>query len=227
MRILALTHGRGVGPELFGEVIREEGHELAEWDVPTRGRPSPDGYDAVIVLGGAMNVGEELEHPWLRDEYELLRRCVEAKMPLLGICLGAQTLAHSAGALVRKLPKPQIGFRAVALTTAGEGDTVIGALPRSFPALFGNQYTFDVPAGAVELVCGDCRPQAYRLGERAWGVQFHPEVRRDQVLEWWRDGRDLPRPLPELTAEVDAGIGRWHSLGRALCLAFLRAAAPF
>ncbi len=67
-------------------------------------------------------------------------------------------------------------------------------------------------------------PQAFRLGDSAWGVQFHPEVRRDQVLAWWA-GRDaLPKPLDQLTVEVDAGIGLWQELGRALCRAFLRAA---
>jgi GMP synthase-like glutamine amidotransferase len=126
---------------------------------------------------------------------------------------------------VAKLPHRQAGFRLVALTGAGERDPLLGALPRSFAALFANAYSFDVPATGIELISGDCRPQAFRVGERAWGVQFHPEARRDQVLAWWSDGRDLPRPLDELTAEIDAGMGRWEVLGRLLCRAFLQVAA--
>jgi GMP synthase (glutamine-hydrolysing) len=223
MRVLALTHGALVGPELFGEVIREQGHELVEWDIPRQGRPADDGFDAVIVLGGNMNVGEELEHTWLQDEYELLRSWVETETPLLGICLGAQTLAHALGAEVARLSEPQIGFREVVLTAAGEGDAVVGALPRRFAALFGNGYSFVVPDGGVDLVDGEGRSQGFRFGDRAWAVQFHPEARREQVLAWWRH-ETLPRPLPELADELDAGIGRWHELGRSLCLAFLSAA---
>ena len=71
------------------------------------------------------------------------------------------------------------------------------------------------------------RPQAFRIGERAWAVQFHPEARRGQVLGWLEaDGEDnLPRPLDELERELEAGIDAWHRLGRALCTAFLEAAA--
>jgi GMP synthase (glutamine-hydrolysing) len=225
VRVLALTHGKLVGAELYGDVIRERGHELVEWQVPERGAPRTDGFDAVIVLGGSMNVGEELEHPWLRSEYELLRSWLDDETPLLGICLGAQTLAHAAGGVVTKLPAPQVGFVEAELTDEGRADRVLGVLPERFPALYGNSYRFEVPPGGVELARGDGRPQAYRVGSRAWAVQFHPEARRDQVLAWWREDGDLPKPLDELARDVDAGIDRWHERGRALCLAFLDAAS--
>ena len=80
------------------------------------------------------------------------------------------------------------------------------------------------PAG-VELAASPSAAQAFRLGERAWGVQFHPEARRDQVLAWFAEDKTLPRPLPELALELDAGIERWHELGRTLCNAFLDAAS--
>jgi GMP synthase-like glutamine amidotransferase len=221
MRVLAVTHGPTVRAELFGDVVREAGHELVEWEIAERGAPRATGYDAVIVFGGQMNVGEELEHPWLRDEYELLRSWVEEETPLLGICLGAQTLAHASGAEVTKLPAPQVGFVDVELTDAGRDDPLLGVYPERFPALFGNEYRFALPEAAVDLARANGRSQAYRLGPRAWAVQFHPEARRDQVLRWWSNGRTLPKPLDELAADVDAEIARWHERGRALCLAFL------
>src|SRR5581483_12191457 len=101
MRVLALVHGPTERAEVFGEVVREHGHELVEWELPVRGRPAVDA-DAVIVFGGEQNVGEEDRYPWLEDEYELLRGWVDSGTPLLGICLGAQTLAHAAGARVGK-----------------------------------------------------------------------------------------------------------------------------
>jgi len=223
MRVLSLTHGPLVRAELFGDVIRAEGHELVEWEIVTQGRP-PDGFEAVLVFGGDMNVGEELDHPWLHDEYELLRDWVAGETPLLGVCLGAQTLAHAAGARVARAPRTQIGFHGVELTGEGARDAVLGVLPRSFEALSGNAYAFEVPDGAVELATSTLSPQAFRLGGRAWGVQFHPEVRRDQVLRWWRDEERLPKPLPELERDLDEKLAGWQELGRKLCRAFLSAA---
>jgi GMP synthase (glutamine-hydrolysing) len=223
VRLLALTHGPTVRPELFGDVVREAGNELVEWELPSRGAPPADGFDAVLVFGGRMNVGEELEHPWLRDEYELLRGWVEGGTPVLGVCLGAQTLAHAHGGRVAPLPVRQGGFVEASLTDEGAADPVLGVLPPRFDALVANGYAFEVPAGAAELATSAVCPQAFRLGERAWGVQFHPEVRRSQVLAWFNDGRRLPRPIEEIEREVDAGIERWHELGRSLCVAFLDA----
>ena len=223
MRVLAVVHGPRVGPELLGDVVREGGHDLLEWDLPSRGRPA-GGYDAVIVLGGDQNVGEELEYPWLHDEYELLQGWVHDGTPLLGVCLGAQTLAHATGARVERSPQTQIGFHQTELTEAGALDPVLGSLPRRFAALNANEYLFEVPPDGIELACAGRLPQAYRVGERAWGVQFHPEVRRDQVLGWFADDPELPRPFEAVAAEIDAGIERWQELGRRLCRAFLAAA---
>ncbi len=224
MRVLSVVHGELVGPELFGEVIRGSGHELCEWEI-ARGGPLPGPADAVLVLGGHMNVGEEAAHPWLEREYELLRGWVAADTPLLGICLGAQTLAHALGARVARAPARQAGFYELTLTGAGRRDALLGSLPPRFEALFANAYAFDLPAGAVALAASPAGPQAYRAGRRAWGLAFHPEARLEQVLAWWRDGRDLPRPLEALAGELGAGIEEWHRLGRAICAGFLETAA--
>jgi GMP synthase (glutamine-hydrolysing) len=224
MRILTVTHGRLVQPELFGDVAVEEGHELVPWGIERQGAPPCDGYDAVMVFGGDQNVGEELEHPWLHDEYEALRHWITAEMPLFAVCLGAQTLAHALGAQVARTDAQLAGFYETELTDAGADDPVLGTLPRRFEALNGNAYAFDLPAGAVELARGPV-PQAFRIGERAWAVQFHPEVRRDQVLAWFAaDPHPLPKPLPELGAELDEKLPHWQELGRRLCRAFLAAA---
>jgi GMP synthase (glutamine-hydrolysing) len=224
MRVLAVNHGPLVRAELFGDVVREDGHELVEWDITASGVP-PDGFDAVMVLGGSQNVGEELEHPWLHDEYELLRGWVDAGTPLLGVCLGGQTLAHARGARVSKAPKLRAGFHETVLTDDGAADPVLGVLPRRFEALVGNAYVFDVPSDGVELATAPESPQAFRVGERAWGVQFHPEVRREQVLAWWREEQDeLPQPLGELERDLDEKLDEWQQHGRALCRAFLATA---
>ena len=220
MRVLAVVHGPDVGPELFAEVLGEDGHELVEWDIPSQGAP-PAGADAVLVFGGAQNVGEEPQHPWLHEEYDAIRRWVETGTPLLGVCLGAQTLAHALGARVQRAKRELAGFYETELTPEGQRDPVLGVMPRRFEAFNANAYTFAVPPGATELARGPV-PQAFRVGERAWAVQFHPEIRRDHVLRWF----DNPsrRSREEIAAELDEKLAAWQELGRRLCRAFLRAA---
>jgi GMP synthase (glutamine-hydrolysing) len=223
MRVLAVTHGPLVQPEVFGDVLEEDGHHLIGWEIASKGMPPAAGYDAAMVFGGDQNVGEELTHPWLLEEYDALRRWVADGVPLLGVCLGAQTLAHALGARVRRTGL-LAGFYETELTAAGAADPVLGALPQRFEALNANAYTFAVPQGAVELARGP-GSQAFRAGDRAWGVQFHPEVRRDQTLAWFaEDEPDLPKPLDALERELDEKLPAWQELGRRLCRAFLAAA---
>ncbi|HEY2219955.1 MAG TPA: type 1 glutamine amidotransferase [Gaiellaceae bacterium] len=225
MRVLALTHGPLVRSELFGDVVRAQGHELVEWELPTQG-PPPEGFDAVLVFGGRMNVGEETANPWLDEEYELLRGWVAEEKPLLGVCLGGQTLAHATGGRVTRAPRWHAGFYDVELSDEGRDDPVLGVLPSRFEALLVNAFQFEPPAGAQRLAAtADEQQQAFRVGRRAWGLQFHPEVRKEQVVAWWTDGRQLPRPLETLSGELDEKLPAWQELGRKVCLAFLNVAA--
>lgn len=225
MRILAVNHGPTVRSELFGEVIRDEGHELVEWELPVQGVPAEDGFDAVLVFGGRMNVGEEDRYPWLNDEYELLRGWVAEEKPLLTVCLGAQALAHTTGGKVGRAQQWHAGFYDVVLTSDGEADPILGVMPERFQAFLANAYEFEPGSSATRLAATANQQQAFRVGERAWGVQFHPEARKEQAIAWWSDGRKLDRPLPDLSAELDEKMPAWHELGRKLCLAFLREAA--
>jgi GMP synthase (glutamine-hydrolysing) len=223
MRVLAVLHGPDVRPEVFADVIADEGHELIEWDIRLRGAPTSSDVDAVIVLGGDQNVGEELEHPWLHEEYDALRRWLEDETPLLAICLGAQTLAHAVGGTVRPVGETLAGFYVSELTPAGEDDPVLGVLPQRFESFNANGYWFEIPPGAVELATGPV-PQAYRINGTAWGVQFHPEVRRDQVLGWFEEDETVMRTIDAHTDELNEKLPSWQEHGRALCRAFLAAA---
>jgi GMP synthase-like glutamine amidotransferase len=172
-----------------------------------------------MVFGGDQNVGEEVQHPWLHEEYEALRSWVDDGTPVLGVCLGAQTLAHACGGLVRRAPAPLAGFFATELTEEGERDPVLGVLPRRFDAFNANEYAITVPAGATELARGPV-VQAFRIGDRAWAVQFHPEIRRDHVLRWF-EGDWTPRTPEEIAAELDEKLPTWQELGTRLARAFL------
>jgi GMP synthase (glutamine-hydrolysing) len=222
MRVLAVTHGPLVRPELFADVIVEDGHELQEWDIRLQGAP-PRAFDAVMVFGGDQNVGDEVQYPWLHEEYEALNYWVHEGTPLLGVCLGAQTLAHALGARVSPLGSTLAGFYDSELTDEGVGDPVLGVLPPRFEALNANAYHFEIPDGATELARGPV-PQGFRVDGSAWAVQFHPEARRHQLLEWFRDDPTLPKPLEALEAELDEKLDVWQEHGRRLCRAFLAVA---
>ena len=222
MKVLAVIHSHEAGPELFTEVLAQDGHELVVWDIRTQGSP-PQDFDAVMVFGGDQNVGEEVAHPWLHEEYDALRRWVDNGTPLLGVCLGAQTMAHALGATVGPARETLAGFYETTLTDAGAADPVIGALPRTFEAFNANAYTFEAPPGATPLAEGPVL-QAFRIGERAWALQFHPEIRREHVLTWFEDD-STPRTPEEISAQLDEKLDEWQELGRTLCRAFLAQAA--
>ena len=213
--VVAVTHGRDVGPELLGDVVAARGHTLVEWPIEERGAP-PQVADAVVVLGGHQNVGEESRYPWLEDEYTALRSWVESETPLLGVCLGGQTLAHALGGTVRRLDAQLAGFYETTLTPDGLADPVLGALPERFDAFNGNGYAFEPPPGAVTLADGPVT-QAFRVGNSAWGVQFHPELKRWSVESWFAHDPELARRVDAQRPELET----WTPLGARLFGAFL------
>ncbi len=222
MRVLAVTHGPSVGPGVFAEAVDGAGHELVEWPVQLGGA-APEGADAVIVLGGAMHPDEDERHGWLTTELRWLEGLLDDGTPLLGVCLGSQLVARAAGAEVFRSSESEVGWLPVERTAAAADDPVAVALPERFDAFEWHHYTHTLPAGAVELARSRVCTQAFRLGN-AWGVQFHPEVRGEQVEEWLReDPEDVSDP-EGLIAATRERIAAWNELGRSLCRAFLAAA---
>jgi GMP synthase (glutamine-hydrolysing) len=230
MRVLGVLHPGGGACGLVAERAAAAGHELEGW-VPALGEPCPaplDACDAVVVFGGGMNVRDAARLPWLGAEVELLRDALQAGVPVLGICLGAQLLAVAAGAEVRRSPAPEIGWFEVERTAE---DPVLGRLPRRFAAYEWHSYAFGLPAGAVELARSPVCPQAYRLGDTAWGVQFHPEVTPAIVEEWALDFESDPDAVAlgfdpaAHVAEAGRRLPEWMDLGRRLFDGFLATAA--
>lgn len=219
MKVLALTHGDDVGPGVFEDAIRAGDHELVERNVARDGVEDV-GADAVIVLGGAMHPDQEDRHGWLLPELGFLAEQLERGTPLLGICLGSQLIARAAGARVFPADEPEVGWLPVEVTEAGADDPVAAALPARFDAFQWHHYTHELPAGAVELARSSVCLQAFRLGS-ARGVQFHPEVRAEQVESWLAEDPDDVADPEALRAETSGRIDAWNELGRRLCTAFL------
>ncbi len=228
MKVLSIVHGSDARAQLFSRVVVDAGHALEEWSLAW-GVPPPrpiDDYDAVLVFGGAMHADEDQRHPWLTEENLLLQRLLDLHVPTLGVCLGAQLLAKAAHAPVHPASEPEIGWREVELTEAAESDAIFSRLPTRFHAFQWHYYTYGVPAGAVELARSEVCTQAFRLGSSVWGVQFHPEVTREQIQSWLEtDGFNEGVDVEGLAAESDERIEEWNRIGSALCGAFLESAA--
>ena len=129
---------------------------------------------------------------------------------MLGVCLGSQLIARAAGARVFQAAEPEVGWLPVEVTDEGAADPVAAALPARFDAFQWHHYTHDLPDGAVELARSPVCTQAFRLG-RAWGVQFHPEVRAEQVESWLAEDPDDvadPAALRAATRERIDGLER-------------------
>jgi GMP synthase-like glutamine amidotransferase len=230
IRVLALIHGTNARGGVFYDAIDEAGHRYDEWSLAW-GTPPPvtvEDYEAVIVLGGSMHADQDDRHPWLREEDAFIRDLLERRVPLLGVCLGIQLIAKAAGAAVYPLGGgPEIGWFPVELAAAAAEDPVLGGLPGRFDAFGWHYYSYDLPPGAEELARSTRCNQAYRFGEAAWGVQFHPEVTLETVRSWLDDKDDFPLELDrdELWSVTQDRIGAWNDLGRNLCGAFLELAS--
>jgi len=228
VRVLSVTHGPSVPGGVFDEAVGAAGHTLERWEVPDGGTPdAPERYDAVMAFGGSMHPDEDDRFDWLAHEEEFLGGVLAAQVPVLGICLGAQMLARSAGADVRPATEPEIGWYEVALTSEGSSDPVLGALPARATVFQWHHYTFDLPHGGVELARSAVCTQAFRLdGRPAWGIQFHAEVTYPMLTAWVdEDPDELPMPPAELLTESKDVIGRSNAQGRWLADAFLREAS--
>ena len=173
-----------------GPPLRAAGVDLDErllW----HGDPLPalGEVDGILCFGGDQSVRRIDGDPVLEAEAALLRDAVGRGLPVLGVCLGAQLLAHALGGSVSRLPRRFVAWAPIEPLPAAAGDPVLGSLPAGAFALHWNEDGFEPPPGAVELLR---RPsgtaEAFRYGERAWGVQFHPEVDPDALDGWYRDG---------------------------------------
>ena len=171
------------------EPLRAAGLELDERDLK-RGDPLPEPgeADAILSLGGDQSVRELERYPYLLDEVELLREEAERGTPVLGVCLGGQLLAHALGGTVDRLPRRIVAWAEVEKLPAAEGDPVIGGLPNPVRALHWNEDGFTVPPGAVELLSrATDAGEAFRWGDNAWGIQFHPETDGPALDNWYAD----------------------------------------
>ncbi len=187
MEWLLLQHEPFEGPGLFARALARRGVQLRQVRPYAGDRiPNPaelDTIDGLLVMGGTMGALDDLQHPNLMAERELMATAARSGMPVLGICLGAQLLAAALGAEVHVMARPEIAFGEVTLTEAGLADPAFEGVRDPLPVVHWHGDTFDLPDGAVLLAQSPaCRNQAFRWGERAYGLQFHPELTSEDLV---------------------------------------------
>lgn len=197
MSVLIIKNIAAEGPGTIADHLQTEQIPYTVVDMSRR-EPVPDlnSFSQLVIMGGPMAVYEMDRYPWLREEAELIERAIASGKKVLGVCLGAQMIAHVLGAAVYAGNQKEIGWQDVRLTAAGMKDRIVRTLsvegaPRATVFQWHGD-TFDLPAGAVLLASSDLFPhQAFRYSDGVYALQFHLEVTPSIVLDWFKEDRTV------------------------------------
>ncbi len=229
--ILVLQHVEAEGPGLIGAVALENGFSLQTVGLfrGERVPADPLPWCAIVVIGGPMGVYDEEEYPFIPHELRLIESAFRARVPVLGVCLGAQMMARAAGGRVTSGDKKEIGFYDIGLTPEGLGDRLLLGLPEEFTVFQWHGDTFSIPEGARNLASSPLfEHQLIKVGTNSYGLQFHIEVTEHMVREFLTAGEDELRGVPYIKSpeaimeEAREVLPAINGLGRAIIKRFLR-----
>ena len=207
--ILIIKHIPIEGPGRIKRILnqRKISCHIIELSQEDKLSPSPKAFEAIILLGGPMNVYEEEKYPFLNEVNSFIQVAFNENIPLLGICLGAQLIAKAAGAKVYRAENKEIGWSKVTLTPAGISDPLFKNFPDNFPVFQWHGDTFDIPEQGELLGFSDsCKNQVFRYGYATYGLQFHMEITAEMIKDWMLFYDD------ELKGLVKAGIVDRHDI---------------
>jgi GMP synthase (glutamine-hydrolysing) len=187
-----------------------------------------DGIDAVVAGGGMVDTHQAGEHPWLAREIQLVREALVRGTPYIGLCLGAQVLTEAAGGTVYRSEPHEVGWYEVELLPAAADDPLFAGLPGRFQAMQWHYYACRANGDMVELMRNPAALQAMRVGEVAWGTQFHIEVTRPVLMGWLEaGGEDLAAngyPRDRFLQSLDEHLDAHLQIGRTLAARFTEVA---
>jgi GMP synthase-like glutamine amidotransferase len=213
---------------VFAPTLMEVGHRVTTVplydgaDVPAAGA-----FDAWIVMGGPMNVDETGKYAWLAPERALLAELIAADRPVMGICLGAQLIARAAGARVYAGRPKEIGLFPIERTEAARSDPLFMLMLDGRDVFQWHGDAYDLPPGAVQLArSARFEQQAFRLGRRVYGLQFHLECTPEIVHNLAEACAGELAELPEEEAfaryrdRLGPALMRQNELARSMILAW-------
>lgn len=186
-KLLVFQHSAREPLGLLDPLLRRQGFRIRYVNFSRQPdlRPDVTRYHGLIVLGGPMNVDQADRFPHLSTEIAAIQEALKRDIPVLGICLGAQLLAAALGANVRPHTVREIGWYRLHPTSAAQADPLCRHFDGSQHVFQWHAYTFDLPPGAVHLASTPtCPNQAFRYGERAYGLQFHLEADEALIQRW-------------------------------------------
>jgi GMP synthase (glutamine-hydrolysing) len=210
MDVLIIKHVDIEGPGLIEHCLEQEkiSYQILELKAGVH-LPSLDDFTHIVILGGPMNVYEEEHYPFLREEDLFIKEAIQRGKSILGICLGAQLIAKALGAKVLKAPVKEIGWYDVSLTRIGSIDPLFSKLPKTFSVFQWHEDTFEIPKSAMLIATSSPVPrQAFRYGEKVYGLQFHLEVTEEMICEWMETYEEEFRPVqsPKLFSKTEIMI---------------------
>jgi GMP synthase (glutamine-hydrolysing) len=182
--------------ETFGvapSAVEAEGADVRVFEaIEGAPRPPLDDVSGVVVFGSSSNIEHADRRPFIKEVAELTRESVDLGVPVLGVCFGAQLLAWALDADVGKAPEREVGFEPMRLLPAAAEDRLVSHYADGDHLFEWHMDTFALPVGAELLMTGDRVPhQVYRVGETAWGLQFHFEVDAPELEHWLDEYRKI------------------------------------
>lgn len=167
-------------------LLHQRGYRTCYYDAGVRSLNRVEMLKAslLVVLGAPIGACDEGVYSFLTQELNLIEERIEARRPLLGICLGAQLMARVLGASVKPMERKEIGFSPVTLTNAGQASS-LAALSEGTPVLHWHGDQFAIPPGLESLATTSlCPHQAFALEDYGLGLQFHLEVDAQRIESW-------------------------------------------
>jgi len=170
---------------ILGEELVHCGAQLVTWLPEQQSVPPAGNFAGLIIMGGPMGAYDDDSFPHLRQTVDLIQRFYREDKPVLGVCLGAQLIARAFGSPVYPHSTPELGFTPVNVVDSTATEPWLKDCPADLQLMQWHFDTFDLPKSATLLMTnGTCQNQAFRIGTKIYGFQFHLEATAEIIAEW-------------------------------------------